>query len=415
MPHLDVKGGAAAPPAPVSPGPMSERIAGSLLNVSIELRAGLTLGTGDPGDNIPMEDQAPTYTARTNTKAVLAGLWLIGLASSICAQTTSPSPTPSASPEPKITADSLTAAEIDETIRTLKSNFVDPNALKDQEINRATLAGLLARLHGGAVLLPGKTTTPESPAPFYSEVLANHIGYLRIGSLSSGNLGALDKALSDFAAKKIDAIVIDLRATDSNDFNVAADVAKRFVAKGKTLWTLRKTAGHQDRTFTSDRDPAFQGVTMVLLDSETAGAAEGMAAALKAHDQALLIGQPSAGRAVEYSDFPLTSGKILRVAVGEVIAANGASLFPDGVKPDLAVELPLAQKHQIFSESAQHGLTSFVFERERPHFNEAALMAGTNPEIEIRQQRRSAEDSLHDSVLQRAVDVITSLEIFQKR
>jgi hypothetical protein len=348
------------------------------------------------------------------TKALLAGLLMIGTAFPISAQTPSPSAGPSASTEPKVTVDSLAPAEMEETIRTLKSNFVDPNALKDQEINRATLEGLLTRLHGGAMLLPGKTTNAQSAAPFYAEVLGNHIGYVRIGALTPDNLGALDKALTDFTAKKIDAMVIDLRATSSSDFNLAAEMTKRFVPKGKNLWTLRKTAVHQDHTFTNDRDPVFQGTTMVLLDSETSGPAEAMAAALKAHDQALLIGQPSAGRAVEYSDFPLASGKVLRVAVAEAIGPNGTSLFPDGVKPDLPVELPLAQKHQIFSQSAQRGLTAFVFERERPHFNEAALIAGTNPEIEIRQQRRGPEESVHDSVLQRAVDVITSLAIFQK-
>jgi len=345
---------------------------------------------------------------------IVAGTLMGSIASGISAQTPGPSAGPSASAEPKITVDSLAPAEIEETVRTLKSNFVDPNALKDQEINRATLEGLLMRLHGGALLLPGKTANTEPAAPFYSEVLGNHIGYVRIGALSPDNLGALDKALTDFAAKKIDAMVIDLRATSSSDFNVAAEMTKHFVPKGKTLWTLRKTSARQDRAFTNDRDPGFQGTTMVLLDSETSGPAEAMAAALKAHDQALLIGQPSAGRAVEYSDFPLTSGKLLRVAVGEIIGPNGVSLFPDGVKPDLAVELPLAQKHQIFSQSAQRGLTTFVFEGERPHFNEAALIAGTNPEIEIRQQRRSPEENLHDSVLQRAVDVITSLAVFQK-
>jgi len=341
------------------------------------------------------------------------GVLMASIASGISAQTPTPSAGPSVSVEPRVTVDSLGPAEMEETIRTLKSNFVDPTALKDQEIDRATLQGLLTRLHGGVMLLPGKTTNAET-APFYSEVLENHIGYVRIGSLSSDNLGALDKALTDFGAKKIDAMVIDLRATSSSDFNLAAEVTKRFVPKGKTLWTLRKTAAHQDRAFTNDRDPGFQGTTMVLVDGETSGPAEAMAAALKAHDQALLIGQPSAGRAVEYSDFPLTSGKVLRVAVGEVIGSNGVSLFPDGVKPDVPVELPLAQKHQIFSQSAQRGLTAFVFERERPHFNEAALIAGTNPEIEIRQQRRGPEETMHDSVLQRAVDVITSLAIFQK-
>jgi hypothetical protein len=296
----------------------------------------------------------------------------------------------------------------------LKSNFVNPNALKDQEINRATLEGLLTRLHGGAMLLPGKTTNPESLAPFYSEVLGDHIGYSRIGSLTSDNLRAMEKALTDFTSKKVDALVIDLRATGSNDFDIATEATKRLVPKGKTLWTLRKTAAHQDRVFTSDRDPLFQGTIMVLIDGETSGPAEAMAAALKAHGQTLLIGQPSAGRAVEYSDFPLSSGKILRVAVGEVIAPSGQSLFPGGVKPDLPVELSLAQKHQIFTLSMQRGLTTFVFERERPHFNEAALIAGTNPELDIRQQRRNPDENLHDAVLQRAVDVITSLAVFQK-
>jgi Peptidase family S41 len=345
---------------------------------------------------------------------IVASAVMGSIASGISAPTPGPSAGPSASAEPKVAVDSLGPAEMEEIIRALKSNFVDPNAFKDQEFNRATLEGLLMRLRGGVMLLPGKTTNAESPIPFYSEVLENHIGYVRIGSLSSDNLAALDKALNEFVAKKIDAMVIDLRATSSSDFNLAAEMTKRFVPKGKTLWTLRKTAARQDRAFTNDREPVFQGTTMVLLDSETSGSAEAMAAALKAHDQVLLIGQPSAGRAVEYSDFPLTSGKVLRVAVGEVIGPNGVPLFPDGVKPDLPVELPLAQKHQIFSESAQRGLTTFVFERERPHFNEAALIAGANPEIEIRQQRRGPEESVHDSVLQRAVDVITSLAIFQK-
>jgi hypothetical protein len=53
--------------------------------------------------------------------------------------------------------------------------------------------------------------------------------------------------------------------------------------------------------------------------------------------------------------------------------------------------------------------------------NEAALLAGTNPEVEAAeaaQQRRgrSPEKSpAHDPVLQRALDLVTSLEIYQKR
>jgi hypothetical protein len=62
-------------------------------------------------------------------------------------------------------------------------------------------------------------------------------------------------------------------------------------------------------------------------------------------------------------------------------------------------------------------MTPFVYENERPHMNEAALMAGTNPELDSAEQRRSRalDRAPHDPVAQRAVDLITSLEIFQKR
>jgi Peptidase family S41 len=330
----------------------------------------------------------------------------------LLARAQTPTPSPSASPAATQTLiDSLAPADIEEAVRALKSNFIDTNALKDQEITRATLQGLLARLRGGAVLLSGKANA-EPAAPFYSEVLANHIGYARPGSFTKENLAELDKALGNFAQKKVDAVVVDLRASaGAGEFEIAAEIARRFVPKGKTLWTLHKASAHQDQPFTNDRDPVFQGITIGLIDNETSGAAEAVAAALKVKPQTLLIGEPTAGRAVQYSDFPLSSGKILRVAVGEVVGPDGHSLFPEGVKPDLPVELPLAQKRQIFTASAQRGMAAFVFEPERPHFNEAALIAGTNPELDSR--RRNPEDTPHDAVLQRAVDVITSLAVFQ--
>src|SRR5437899_1887138 len=176
---------------------------------------------------------------RMKLKTIVATVLLAGIASAIFAQTPSPSAQPSASAATKTTVDSLAPVEIDETIRALKSNFVDPNALKDQEINRATLEGLLTRLRGGAMLLPGKTTNPESAAPFYSEVLGNHVGYIRVGLLTTDNLHAMEKALADFISKKVDALVIDLRATGSNDFDIAAETTKRLAPKGTTSWMAR--------------------------------------------------------------------------------------------------------------------------------------------------------------------------------
>ena len=316
--------------------------------------------------------------------------------------------------------DSLGEADLQSALSLLKSNFTNPDAITNAELNRATLTGLLVRMPGGLMLLPNRESALSGPAvPLYAEIFEGHIGYLRLGDLNATNLKELDKRLQEFTQKKVDAAIIDLRASNTGDFASAADVAKRFCPKGKTLFSVHKPGGKQDKQFTSDRDPAFQGLVVVLSDADTSGGAEALAATLKLYNKALIIGQPTAGRAVEYSDQALPSGKILRVASAEAILPDGQPLFPGGVKPDLPVEMPVSDKRQIFHQSADKGMTQFVYEADRPHLNEAALIAGTNPELDIsdaqRRLRSRAGQSMRDPVLQRALDVVTSLEIYQKR
>jgi hypothetical protein len=332
-----------------------------------------------------------------------------------------PSATVTASPTPgtQEIINSLGEGDLQAAISLLKNNFTNPEAITETELSRATLTGLLVRMPGGLLILPNRESAPpESGAPFYREIFESHIGYLRLGFLSSANLKELDKNLQDFASKKIDAVIVDLRASASGDFATAAEFAKRFCPKGKPLFTLRKQGVRQERSFSSDRDPAFQDLIVVLADSDTAGGAEALAALVRLYGKALVIGQSTAGRAVEYSDLSLPSGKILRVAVAEAVLPDGQALFPSGVKPDLPVELPIAAKREIFRVSIEKGMSMFVYESGRPHLNEAALIAGTNPELDIpdaqRSNRAREKQPVHDSVLQRALDVVTSLEIYQK-
>ena len=333
------------------------------------------------------------------------------------------SPSPSGSPTTEELVNSLSPPDLQAVIPLLKSNFTNPEAITDTELNRATVEGLIMRLPRGVMLLPAKENAPaETPTVFYSEIIGGHIGYVRLGSLNAANLQALDKSVANFAAKNVNALIVDLRASPATtDLPLAAEFAKRLCPKGKTLFTLRKPVGHQDRVFSSDRDPAFRGLVMVLTDGDTVGAAEAIAAALRFYNKALLIGQVTSGRAAEYSDLSLPSGKILRVAVAEIVSPDGRPLFPEGIKPDLPVEISMADKRQIFQLSGEKGMGPFVYEGARPHMNEAALLAGTNPEVEAAeaaQQRRGRapeKPPAHDPVLQRALDVVTSLEVYQKR
>jgi Peptidase family S41 len=329
--------------------------------------------------------------------------------------TGTPSPAPSGTPTTEELINSLNPADLQAAITLLKNNFAKPDSINETQLNRAMLQGLIMRLDYGLLLLADKANAPSAPAPFYGELLEEHIGYLRLGSLTTANLEAMEKKLTEFG-KKIDALIVDLRASSTNDLGIAAEFARRFCPKGKTLFTLHKSP-RQDRTYTSDRDPIYHGLIVVLADEETAGGAETIAAALRFYDKALIIGRSTAGRAVEYSDLPLPSGKILRVATWEAVSPDGHSLYPEAVKPDLPVDMPMVDKRQVFLLSMERGLAPFIYEAERPHMNEAALIAGTNPELESAEQRRGRMlDRLpRDAVLQRALDLITSLEIYQKR
>ena len=330
-------------------------------------------------------------------------------------------PSPSTTPTVEELVNSLGPADLQTFVTLLKANFTDPEAITDTELNRATVEGLLVRLPRGITLVTNKESAAAIPGAFYSELIGGRTGYVRLGTLNNANLQALDKALSGFAAKKVNDLVVDLRASaTTTDLALATEFAKRFCPKGKPIFTMRKPAGHQDRVFSSDRDPTFRGLVMVLADGDTSGVAEAIAAALRFYNKALVIGQPTAGRAAEYSDLPLPSGKGLRLAVAEMVSPDGRSLFPEGVTPDLPVEMSLSEKRQIFQSSSEKGIGPFIYETGRPHMSEAALLAGTNPELEAAeaaQQRRgrpAEKPPPHDPVLQRALDVVTSLEVYQK-
>lgn len=340
----------------------------------------------------------------------------------LSAQAPSPAGSPAALPTPESLINAMGSADLEQAIQALRSNYINPDALSQTEIDRATLAGLLTRLGRGVMLLPQQGAAgSDTTTPFFAEILGGHVAYARIGSLTPPNLQAFDGNLQSFGGKKVDALVIDLRATSTaNEFSLASEVAKRLCPKGKPLFSLRKPGQKQERAFASDRDPAFHGVVIVLVDGDTSGPAEALAATLRHHTKALVIGQPTAGRPVEYSDVNLNGGRMLRVAVAEAMLPDGRALFPEGVKPDLPVELAAVDKRQVFGESLTKGISQFVYEAERPHMNEAALLAGRNPELEAleaaqRRGRPPDPPKVRDVVLQRAVDVVTSLAIYQQR
>jgi hypothetical protein len=72
----------------------------------------------------------------------------------------------------------------------------------------------------------------------------------------------------------------------------------------------------------------------------------------------------------------------------------------------------------VLKAALESGVAPLAVETERPRMNEAALVAGTNPELDAMQAAARARGEkpkppLRDAVLQRALDAITTIALFE--
>lgn len=316
--------------------------------------------------------------------------------------------------------DELSDADIREFLGILREHYINPDALGDSTVARATTQGLIERLAPGVILPFGPASEKVVDSPFRSEVIDNRVGYIRLGSLGQSTTDELDTALRNFASKKLTAAILDLRATPSgSQFSTAAQICERFSPKGRILFTIRRPSTQQEMILTSKSDPAFSGVIVTLVDADTAGAAEVIAAVLRTQAKALIIGQQTRGEAVEYEQVPLPSGRHLRVAVAEVALPENVLVFPGGVVPDVAVDVAQEDTERILKAELENGVSQMVVENERVRLNEAALVAGTNPELDAARAAASARGKksdpvVRDAALQRALDAITTIALFEQ-
>ena len=317
----------------------------------------------------------------------------------------SPAPEAASSADP---VDALDAGQLQQAIGILRRDHVRGAQIDETGLSRATLTGLLERLAPGASLV---TEAPAQPAdsPFRSEILDGRAGYLRLGSLNSENIAQLDAALRDFAEKNLHGIVLDLRATPaSSDFALAAQVAGRFCPAGAMFFTLSGPAKKDDGAFTAQGEPLYRGPLVVIIDENTAEAAEALAATLRWNAKAMLVGTRSSGRCVEFSEVAIGDRR-LRFAAAEALVA-GQAIYPRGLRPDIEVAQDPSERDAILNAALKDGAAVYVFEKERARLNEASLVAGTNPELDS----EPTEPGLIDRPLQRAVDLVTAIRVFRK-
>jgi C-terminal processing protease CtpA/Prc len=282
---------------------------------------------------------------------------------------------------------------------------------------------LLTNLNEDAQGAPGAVAAGKSV--LYDDATA----YVRVERIGNGLAEAVRGAFDQLArTNAIKGMVLDLRYAGGNDYAAAAAVADLFVKKQCPL--LNYGAGMVQSKPKSDAIPV---PVAALVNRQTTGAAEALAALVRQTGTGLILGGRTAGQAMMAHEYPLKNGDRLRIATAPIQLGDGAPMS-EGVQPDIAVEVSPQDERAYYADAYKAatasnaagfgpGATNAALgtnSARRMRFNEAELVRehreGLNPDAETAPQRpREPERPMvHDPVLARALDLLKGLAVVRQ-
>lgn len=166
--------------------------------------------------------------------------------------------------------------------------------------------------------------------------------YVRIDAFSRGIAARVDEELSARAAQgPIGGIVLDLRGNPGGLMDEAGRLVDLFCGEGMVLETRDRAGALLDR-YDAHAEPSDRAEPLVvLLDGQSASAAELSAGALRGLGRAQIVGVPSYGKGSVQHIFAFDEGSALKLTVGRYALPGGEQVQDGrGVVPDLEVPRP---------------------------------------------------------------------------
>jgi carboxyl-terminal processing protease len=162
--------------------------------------------------------------------------------------------------------------------------------------------------------------------------------HVRVAAFSEGVAQSLKEALTEIQQQGLTGLVLDLRNNPGGLLPEAVSVASQFLASGDVL--LEKDAQDQINHVPVEPGGVATDIPMVvLINGGSASAAEIVAGALQDAHRATLVGDTTFGTGTVLTEFPLSDGSALLLAVQEWLTPAGRVIWHQGITPDVAVSL----------------------------------------------------------------------------
>jgi carboxyl-terminal processing protease len=170
-------------------------------------------------------------------------------------------------------------------------------------------------------------------------IAEDHIADIQMVQFASGVANQLRDAIQQ--AKKFGAhkIILDLRENPGGYLSEAVDTASEFMRTGNVLLEQDSSGNRTPYPVTGSTIDTSDPI-VVLINGDTASAAEIVSGALQDNKRAILIGEKSFGTGTVLEEYPLSDGSAILLGTHEWLTPNGSFIRDNGIHPNIEVKLP---------------------------------------------------------------------------
>lgn len=175
----------------------------------------------------------------------------------------------------------------------------------------------------------------ESPTVEFS-MEGDDMAYIRVAEFDDVTVDQFAEALAMARGSHAKGILLDLRGNPGGNLDAVVDMCKMILPKGMIVYTEDKYGEREE--FTCDGEKEMKEPLVVLVDRNSASAAEIMAGAIKDYGIGTLVGTTTFGKGIVQSVMPFRDGSAIKVTISAYYTPKGNNIHGIGIEPDVVCE-----------------------------------------------------------------------------
>lgn len=183
---------------------------------------------------------------------------------------------------------------------------------------------------------------------YHKYALDSKIGIVRISEFNDGTTGQLKSALEALKTDGVSSIVFDMRNNPGGTLDSVIDILDYLLPEGDLCYVYGAD-GTRVATYKSDANQFDSTMKMaVLINENTASAAELFTAALRDYNRATVVGVTSFGKGSMQTTYQLPNGEGIKLSTNTYNPPCDVNYNGIGITPSIVVELDEALKNKSF-------------------------------------------------------------------